>query len=51
MTSNQKIQVGHEVRMCIMGVAIPVIGIAVFLATNQSVQNWVKEKKAKRTSK
>ena len=51
MTSNQKIQVGHEVRMWITGVVIPVVGIVAFLATNPSVQNWIKEQKAKRAFK
>ena len=55
MTSGQKIELSHEIRMWIVGVAVPLIATAGLIVTNPMFQDWFREQRmriaAKRAAK
>lgn len=51
MTTNQKLQVAHEIRMWCIGLLIPVAGTIIVLSQNQKVRAWIKDKKEKIASR
>ena len=51
MTSGQKIELSHEIRMWIVGVAVPLTVTAVTLLTNPCFQDWIRAQKMKIAAK